>query len=90
MAYNFTGLYEDAIAVLKKGLKRTPDHLLSLIGLTIAYSLVDNMKESRATARELLKVDPKLSVATLEQRAPYKFNADLELSMGAMRKAGLK
>jgi adenylate cyclase len=90
MAYNFTGQYDEAIAVLKKALKRTPDHLLSLLGLTIAYSLADHMKEARATAAEVLSVNPKLSVAYLERKAPYKHKADLKLSMGAMRKAGLK
>ena len=90
MAYNFTGQYDEAIAVLKKSLKRTPDHLLSLIGLTVAYSLADRMEEARATAEELLKVNPKFSVASLEKKAPYKHKSDLELSMGALRKAGLK
>jgi adenylate cyclase len=90
MAYNFTGQYDEAIAVLKKALKRTPDHLLSLLGLTIAYSLADRMEEANATAAEVLRVNPKLSVAYLEKKAPYKHKADLELSMGAMRKAGLK
>jgi adenylate cyclase len=90
MAYNFTERYDEAIAVLKKALKRTPDHLLSLIGLTVAYSLAGRMEEARATADELLKVNPKFSVASLEKRAPYKHKSDLELSMSALRKAGLK
>jgi adenylate cyclase len=90
MAYNFTGQYDEAIAVLKKSLKRTPDHLLSLIGLTVAYSLADRMEEARATADELLRVNPKFSVAYLEKKTPYKYKSDLELSMGALRKAGLK
>ncbi len=89
MAYNFTGQYDEAIAVLKKALKRTPDHLLSLLGLTIAYSLADRMEEARATAAEVLRVNPKFSLAYLEKKAPYKYKADLELSMEAMRKAGL-
>jgi adenylate cyclase len=89
MAYNFTGQYDEAIAVLKKALKRTPDHLLSLLGLTIAYSLADRMEEARGTAAEVLRVNPKYSVAGLEKKAPYKNKADLQLSMAAMRKAGL-
>ena len=90
MAYNFTGHYDEAIAVLKKALKRTPDQQISLIGLTVAYSLADRMEEARATAAELLRVNPKFSVAYLEKKTPYKYKADLELSMGALRKAGLK
>ncbi len=90
MAYNFTGQYDEAISVLLQGLKRTPDHLLSLIGLTIAYSLDNRMEDARLTAAEVLKVNPKLSVAYLESKAPYKHKADLELSMGSLRKAGLK
>ncbi len=69
MAYNFTGQYDNAIAVLKKALKRTPDHLLSLIGLTVAYSLADKMTEARATAAELLRVDPKFSVNYMEKKS---------------------
>ncbi len=90
MAYNFTKQYNDAITVFKKALERTPDHLLSLTGRTIAYSLADNMREAHAAAAELLRVNPTLSVASLEQKAPFKYKADLKLSMGAMRKAGLK
>ena len=90
MAYNFTGQYNEAIAVLKKALKRTPDHLLSLLGLTIAYSLADRMEEARTTAAEVLRVDPKFSVAYLKKTSRYKHKADLELSMGALHKAGLK
>jgi adenylate cyclase len=90
MAYNFTGRYDEAIDVLKKSLRRTPDHLLSLLGLTIAYSLADRMEEARATAESLLKVNPKFSVVHMGKRAPYKHKSDLEFSMGALRKAGLK
>ena len=89
MAYNFTGQYDEAIAVLKKALKRTPDHLLSLIGLTVAYSLADRMEEARATAAEVVRVNPKLSLAYMAKKAPYKNKADLAHSVGAMRKAGL-
>jgi TolB-like protein len=89
MAYNFTGQYNKAISALKNALNQTPDHLLSLIGLTIAYSLADQMDEARATASKLLREDPNLSVENLEKRAPYKNRADLELSTNALRKAGL-
>jgi len=89
MAYNFTGQYKDAIAVLKKGLERTPDHLLSFVGLTVAYSLSGRLEEARATAAEIMLLNPSFSVAKLEKSAPYKHKADLDLSMGAMRRAGL-
>jgi len=75
MAYNFTGQYDEAIAVLKKSLERTPDHQLSLIGLTVAYSLADRMEEARATAAELLRVNPKFSVAYLEKK--HRINTNL-------------
>ena len=89
MAYNFAGQYDEAIEVYKKALKRTPDHFISLQGLTIAYSLAGRMEEARATAAEVLRVNPKYSVAHMEKTTPYKNKADLDLSMGAMRKAGL-
>jgi hypothetical protein len=48
------------------------------------------MEEARTTAEEVLRVQPKLSVAFFEKKLPYKNKADLQLSIGAMRKAGLK
>lgn len=54
------------------------------------FCLADNMKEASATAAELLKVNLKFSVANQEEKAPYKYEADVELSIGAMRKVGLK
>jgi hypothetical protein len=47
------------------------------------------MVEARATAAEILKVNPKFSVEYLEKKTPYKNKTDLEFSMGALRKAGL-
>jgi adenylate cyclase len=90
MAYNFTGRYDEAIETAKKGLERTPNHSNSLIALTIAYSLADRMEEARTTAEEVLRVQPKLSVVFFEKKLPYKNKADLQLSIGALRKAGLK
>jgi adenylate cyclase len=90
MAYNFTGRYDEAIATAKKGLERTPNHFNSLLALTIAYSLADRMEEAQATAEEVLRVQPKLSVAFFEKKLPYKNKVDLQLSIGALRKAGLK
>ena len=46
-------------------------------------------EEARAEAMEILKIDPKFSLAYLEKRLPYKNQEDLKLVIDSLRKAGL-
>ena len=46
--------------------------------------------EAYAEAAEVMRIDPKFSLAYLEKQLPYKDPADTQLVIGSLRKAGLK
>jgi tetratricopeptide (TPR) repeat protein len=58
--------------------------------LTSAYSAAGREEEARATAKEILKINPKFSVESYSKARAYKKQEDKELFIGGLRKAGLK
>jgi adenylate cyclase len=89
-SYRLTEQYDKAIAEFEKGLQRHPDHAFCLMWLTATYSMAGREKESRKTALELLRVNPKFSLERWEQMALYKDPAVKKRFVDALRKAGLK
>ena len=78
--------YEEAVAAVKRGLTRSPDHLNGHLLLAIIYSVVDRVEEARSHVTEALRVNPQLSIEDLRERLP----ALPEHAIDALRKAGLK
>ena len=71
----------------------TPSTLLQLayhIGLAASYIHVGQEEEAHAEAAEVLKIDPEFSLERYAKTYPLKNKADLDLHVGALRKAGLK
>ncbi len=89
-AYRLTGRYEEAIATYKKALHRAPGSLFAHLGLASAYSLLGREEEARAEAEEVLRIDPKFSLDHLAKSLFFKNQADTELVIDSLRKAGLK
>ena len=89
-AYRLTGRYEEAISAYKKALHRAPDSLFAHLGLASAYNLLDREEEARAEAEEFLRIDPKFSLDHFAKRLFFKNQADRELVIDSLRKAGLK
>lgn len=89
-AYWPAGQYEDAIRVCKKALQYKPNNLFTHIALATTYSLCGQEEEARAEAAEVLRINPKFSLAYAAKTWPYKNHADLEFQVDALRKAGLK
>jgi len=58
--------------------------------LTVAYSLHGREKEARIEAAEVLRINPKFRVDSWARTMPFKNEADKEMTIGALRKAGLK
>jgi adenylate cyclase len=90
LAYFFVGRYEEAIAAYKRSLNRAPNDILTHTALTTAYSWAGRLEEARAQAAEVLKINPNFSVEERAKLSPYKNQADLELFLEGLRKAGLK
>ncbi|NIM98016.1 MAG: tetratricopeptide repeat protein, partial [candidate division Zixibacteria bacterium] len=88
--YRLAGKYEEAIATFQKVLQRNPDDLWAQIGLTVSYSMDGREKEARAEAAEVLRIDRNFSLEYFAKTLPYKNQADTDLIIDALRKAGLK
>ena len=68
-AYSLTGQYEEAITWCKKATLVAPDSYLPNLIMTVVYSMAGKDKEARAAAAEVLRTNPKYSVAKNEKRA---------------------
>ncbi len=90
LSYLNCGRYEDAIEVSKKATIQEPNNLFAQLALTAAYSLSGRDEKARSAASELLRIDPDFSVENYSKTLPYKNQADRELVINALRKAGLK
>ena len=89
LCYLHTGRVEKAAEEFKKVLHRNPKDLTALVRLVVAYSLLDQQQEARSSAAELLRLNPKFTIASVKKAWPYKNKEDLDLNMNALRKAGL-
>jgi adenylate cyclase len=89
-SYRLTEQNDKAIAEFEKGLQRHPDHAFCLMWLAATYSMVGRKKESRKTALELLRVNPKFSLEHWDKMGLYKDPAVTKRFIDALRKAGLK
>ncbi len=88
-AYYGAGRYEEAIAAGKKAVKVSPNDAGSHMVLAVAYSLAGSQEEARIAAKEVLRLNPKFSVALFRKILPYKNQAETERVIGAMLNAGL-
>jgi adenylate cyclase len=88
--YCFTGQYEEAIKAGKEAIRVEPNNFTVRAFLTVAYSLYGRQEEARIEAAEVLRLNPKFLVDSWAKTMPFKSEADRELTIGALRKAGLK
>jgi adenylate cyclase len=88
--YCLTGQYEEAIAVGKEATRVEPNNFTVRAFLTVAYSLHGREKEARIEAAEVLRINPKFRIDSWAKTIPFKNEAGRELTIGALRKAGLK
>jgi adenylate cyclase len=58
--------------------------------LAATYILIGREEEARTEASEVVRIDPKFSIEPFAETVPYKKQADLELLVSSLRKAGLK
>jgi TolB-like protein/Tfp pilus assembly protein PilF len=89
LAYLMAGRYEEAILACKKAIHSEPDLLAVHNYLAASYSLAGREEEARSEAAEVLRIDPKFSVERFVMARPFKNQADTDLFINALRKAGL-
>jgi adenylate cyclase len=89
-AYLMTQRYDEAIATQKRVLSHNRNMLDAHLILAISYSELGREEEARAEAAEILRLSPNYSLDVVRQTWPYKNPADMERTLAALRKAGLK
>ncbi|MGD9040657.1 MAG: tetratricopeptide repeat protein [Desulfobacteraceae bacterium] len=89
VAYIMAGRYEDATETCRRAVQAEPQNLWAHVVLAASYSLSEREDEARDEVAEVLKIQPNFSLEHVA-RLPFKEKEDLELFVGAQRKAGLK
>jgi len=89
-SYCLTGQYKEAIAAGKKATSLGPNNVVAHAFLAVVYVLYGREEEARIEAAEVLRINPKFLIDSWAKTMPYKNEADKELTIGALRKAGLK
>jgi adenylate cyclase len=82
--------YDKAILLWTESLERNPNYLFAFMGLTAAYELTGNKEKSRWAVENLLRVNPKFSIAIEEKMFPIKDEAFKKRLLDSYRSAGLK
>ncbi len=84
------GRYEDAIAQAKKAIEKETNDLIAWIFLTSSYNLAGREKDARAAAKEILRINPQFSVASIKKTSPNQDRAPVKRFCDALlRIAGL-
>jgi len=90
VTFRFLGCYVEAIAAYKKAISIEPGSLIAHVVLTIAYVLDGRDMEARVEAEEVLRIDPKFSIERYAKSLTFMNQAYGDISLAALRKAGLK
>jgi adenylate cyclase len=89
-AFFTMGRYEEAVEPYKRAFERSPDFLLTKIGLAASYGALGCEEDARAAATEILRIDPKFSLERFTHGLLYKNQNVAHRWIDALRKAGLK
>ncbi len=81
--------YEEVIPICGKALQKEPDLIFAHTLLASSYAQMGKLKEARAEAAEVLRIDPKFSVGYLCKKLPYKYDVDRKRVRDSLLKAGL-
>jgi adenylate cyclase len=90
MSYHLTEQYKEAIETAKEGLQQVPNNILLYIQLAATYSMLGREGDARAAAAEVMKINPKFSLEKYTKTIYFKNQADVDRTIEALRKAGLK
>src|SRR5271166_2036501 len=85
-AYYQLERYEEAAAVLKRRIFRTPETDASRVLLAATYGQMGRLDEAREEWREALRVNPDYSLEHRRKVLPYKNPDDFELVVDGLRK----
>jgi TolB-like protein len=90
ISYTLMGQYNEAITWCEKAVRREPNSLFARLFLAAAYSRAGRNEEARIEGAEVLRINPKFSLEKFAKSVTYKNQEDVERTVIALRKAGLK
>ena len=90
MSYHLTEQYKEAIETAKEGLQQVPNNILLYLQLAATYSMMGRQEEARASAAEVMKINAKFTLEQYSKTIYFKNQADIDRTIEALRKAGLK
>jgi tetratricopeptide (TPR) repeat protein len=82
--------YDKAILLWNETLERNPDYLFAYQGLTVAYESSGNKEKARWAAENIMRVNPKFSIAIEERLSTAQDEVFKKTVLDAYRSAGLK
>jgi adenylate cyclase len=83
------GQLEEATRAYEKAIQLEPTNLFAHLGLTAAYIYMGFQEEARASAAEVLRLDPRFSLNSYGKLIPLKNRDRIRGYVDALRKAGL-
>jgi TolB-like protein/class 3 adenylate cyclase/Flp pilus assembly protein TadD len=89
-AYWMMKQYEKAIEICKIALKRDPHEMFTHMVLAASYSELDRKQEAHASAAEVLRINPKVSLGWLAKMLPWQNKDEVDRFIDALSEAGLK
>ncbi len=88
--YRAVGRYDEAVQQARKAVDRNPKDYTGYLALAAGCILAGREGEARAAAAEVLKINPKFSLEQYAKRLPFKDQSQVDRTINALRKAGLK
>ena len=89
-AYRLSGHYKEAIETSKEALRQVPNNINIYLQLTATYMMMGREEEARAAAAEVMKINTKFSLEWYAKTIYFKNQNDVDKTIDALRKAGLK
>jgi adenylate cyclase len=90
ISYTLTGQYDEAITWCEKAVRQGPNSLFARLFLAAAYGRAGRDEKARIEAAEVLRINPKFSLEKFAKSLTYKNQEDVERTLNALRKVGLK
>ncbi len=88
-ACRLLGRHEEAVVLHQRAINQTPEWIIPRIGLTACYAAMGRLKDARAQAAEVLRIDPRYSIGRFATALTYKKPEHAQHFLDALREAGL-
>jgi adenylate cyclase len=88
LALRLTGRLEEAV-FYKKAIERAPNDFWFHANLAVTYIMMGRDEEARASAAEVLRINPKFTLELYAKRSLVKDRSVIDKAIDALRKAGL-